>query len=311
MAWPYYLNVLLLAYRRRQPDKEWSPQTWKEVLKRVQQSHATAGHRPFWYDRTAAETLACALLDALAAANRKGKPTINHEDDVWMKYWGKCLRRRSSGLTQSEVRELESLCRVLHSTDQVIQRNESSSPTPRREDSEPNDKKNWLPGNADVYLCWYSQLRDLIQRKPELAGELRVCSLPGGGFAGDWYLGIVDGSVSLALGRSIISILCSKGEQYKRLVRGVGLPALLRFDSPEFIAWPGADGVSLQDIYRIHENTMSRAHIQGYDKCRSAIVAIARALAVTQNDTEQKCQDELKAIVDRLFGQLDVLRGKP
>ena len=73
----------------------------------------------------------------------------------------------------------------------------------------PEDDANLLPPDAGIYLCWYTQLRDLIMRHPQLATELEVCALPGGGFTGNWYLGILKGSVSLALGTSIIDILCS------------------------------------------------------------------------------------------------------
>ena len=263
--------------------------------------------RRFWYDHAASEEPLLALLDALAVANRTQKRPKSEEG--WRKCWDAWLKihslKRGKELSGREKQELEALREVLHSIYSVDK--DGRKGLPKR------DRVGMLPSDAGVYLCWYSQLRDLISRHPKLAGKLRVCSLPGGGFTGDWHLGIVQGSVSLALGTSIIDILCSKGEQHKRLARGVGLPVLPEFFADrkkKFMAWPGSHGIPLQAIYKIHQEAMSRAHIKGYDRCRSAIVAVARGLAPIENEgREDKGQAEINAI-GRLFGQIAVLRGK-
>jgi KaiC/GvpD/RAD55 family RecA-like ATPase len=79
------------------------------------------------------------------------------------------------------------------------------------------------------YICWYSQLRELIDCYPGLASKLKVFSLPGGGFTGDWRIALLKGSVSINLGNEVLKFLCSENEDYKRFVRGIGLPTKERF----------------------------------------------------------------------------------
>src|SRR5262249_45224816 len=82
-----------------------------------------------------------------------------------------------------------------------------------------------LPVDSAVCVCWYSQLCELLERAPDLATKLNVCGLPGRGFRGDWYLRVEPGSVSLRLGRSIVTNLVSAAEDYERCRAGLGLPA--------------------------------------------------------------------------------------
>ena len=103
------------------------------------------------------------------------------------------------------------------------------------------DYVTWTPAQArptlrptEIYILLASilfhdigrakQVRELIDRRPALATELDIRALPGGGFRGDWFIGIAHGSVSPALGRHIIEMLCRKEEDYRRFARGVGLP---------------------------------------------------------------------------------------
>jgi hypothetical protein len=177
-----------------------------------------------------------------------------------------------------------------------------------------------LVENADVYVCWYSQLRELIDRKPELASDLRVCALPGRGFRGDWYIGILRGSVSPLLGQEVIEKLCRLDEEHKRFSRGVGLPVSKRFLAPgsNYFAWPiGGESqrspaaVPLSRVFRIHGQAWLRSDIDQYKKIRSTLAAGAQQLAelsALASANEQEARDLVKKVVGaRMFRQILML----
>ena len=369
--WPYCSNVLLLAYRRN-----WlttlNPKSWKEVLTKArgtthEQLKAPSGlgiQRLFWYDRTASETLSCALLDALVceseqrdklraaeeklraaeeklrAAEEKlrvaeGKPRAVEEElraveelcndvkraslekDEAMNelnaVWSELLEQTE--LTDPQKENVEALCGLLH---------EMYAPDKYHSDEANRDakaildaEKQEMPTNAGIYLCWYSQLRDLIKREPRLAQELAVCALPGGGFTGDWFIGVVKGSVSLALGREIIRMLCSQEEDYKRFTHGVGLPVSESFykrNKAEFYAWSHAVDISLINIKGIYDDAHSRAEIRDYREFHTALSVIARQLAPPDlsrkpsEDEKNKAREDAILIVKRVFAQIQALK---
>jgi hypothetical protein len=177
-----------------------------------------------------------------------------------------------------------------------------------------------LVEDAAVYLCWYSQLRDLIARRPALAERLAVCPLPGGGFTGDWFVGIAEGSVSVGLGRNVLDLLCSREEEYKRFAQGVGLPTRTEFylasegskqTSPDFFSWPRGQAVRLRAILDIHLQALSREFIDHYTKFRSALAIVAFQLT-PMSGTHANRDLRIQAIesnVRRLPGQVRLLSG--
>jgi KaiC/GvpD/RAD55 family RecA-like ATPase len=293
----YYANVLLLAYRKgrgmgkmRSRKKTWAaiadmammpyPKEWKD---------AARVRKFFWFDRSASETLSCALLDALIgkklAIVRKGglSPTE--------------LLSMLEKAEKDAIPQLEALRKLFSYS--VL------SPQPEKDESE-SEKD--LPRDAGIYLCWYSQLRDLIDRAPELADRLAVCPLPGGGFRGDWFIGIAKGSVSPQLGLELLEVLCSKKEGYKRFAEGVGLPLQNEFyeKKQKAPAWPRAE-VTLAYVYEnIYKNAFSRSSIQKYAQFRSALSAICRQLTPLSGLKEGDRLD-MKNIVRTLRERIQIL----
>ena len=132
-----------------------------------------------------------------------------------------------------------------------------------------------LKENAAVYCCWYTQLRALIAEHPELSGELKVIPLPRLGFRGDWFWGVINGSVSLKLGEQLISIICEVSEEYKRFAKGIGLPTRRRFlEKEKLSAWPGIshEHCALNQILAIHKNALSRSAIPYYRSFRYILI---------------------------------------
>jgi len=306
--WPYYSNLLLLAYRKDHLAqghrfawlKSRRPPSWTAVLELAEHlcpnhsaneenhpNHSNDDSRPrinraFWIDRSAAETLTCLILDALHVAH--GLDGFKFLDG----------QRTPKGLT-AEDNEVRAVATLLSYTFQ--------SPVPNVELN---------PGDAGVYLCWYSQLRELIDRHPALAPHLDVCALPGRGFRGDWFAGIVRGSVSPDLGQRVIGTLCGLAEDRKRYERGVGLPARTLFYEKEFYAWPRSDHLTLADLKDIYLNASSRGDIADYHAIRSDIFEIVRQLVPLpgQGPSTYDVGKLLRQVdIGRLFAQVRSLRS--
>ena len=318
--WPYYANVLLLAYRCDGEHAEGlsdlsvsgargnDPQrrSWKhvaEAAKSIQEALGLA--RAFESDQSATETRACALLDALLAASNEGK-----RRNVKVILEGGSDRGDTGhldlGVTSEEARhEIEALVRLL-----------SASLGLRQDSDSLNDPRLFRRGqelapDSAVYLCWYSQLRDLIYRHRELAGKIRVCGLPGYGFTGDWYIGVSRGSVSVGLGMNVLSILCSEREDYKRFARGVGLPTRKVFLNAGFPAWLNSPD-SLDDVVAIHADAWSRSHVKHYKSLRPALYSACEELAWYSQaaDTGKAQNGELvTSTLEKLAKQLKSLHG--
>ena len=322
-AWPYYGNVLLIAYRKKWPTrsgpktvlrsrrrelfgsmkKEHKLKSWQSILKALTDFVPKNGKlspiaHPFWYDRSASETLSCMLLDALAVGHAKKKHTktddIRINDVVCLKNSGRTELYQQQ---KWELKAMASLLRMAEKSHAILK--QETQNIKGELDAGPNCQ---LPPNAAVYVCWYSQLRELIQRNPKLAKELMVCALPGRGFKGDWSVGVVKGSVSVALGKEVILQLCSKKEELKRYTQGVGLPVRRAFYEKDmkFFAWPNGIHVKLATVGDIHKNAYSRVDIDDYPAIRSRLWNMASQLTREWNPV----------IVDRIFRQCQMLRDR-
>lgn len=197
------------------------------------------------------------------------------------------------------INNLISLCTLLHNKKGNDKKNADSN-----HKQQEIEKK-----EVDIHICWYSQLRALIHNDNKLADKLNVVPLPGRGFKGDWYLGIVRGSVSTSLGKTVIEKLCNKSEEYKRFARGIGIPTLNEFYSAkknkkDYFAWPGASQeMTLNHVINIHRKAICRSYIPGYSKFRSVLYTIfMQILKIDPNDA--KIKEKVGIIVNRLPYQI-------
>ena len=178
-----------------------------------------------------------------------------------------------------------------------------------------------------IGLAWYTHIRELIDLMlsnynnsthtnlnciKDQIKSMRILSLPGGGFTGDWHLQVQRGSVSEALGNKIREQILNPIEDFKRFTEGVGLPswprhdskileigyeqkrksehlcnlektakerftALQRFGSEKMCnllkAWPGSS-VSLQDVLTLHRFAHRRSDIINYSLIRNELYAV-------------------------------------
>ena len=311
------------------------PESWRqirrlaEVLQHARGRAALAPPGPaFCFDQSARETLACALMDALVAGR--------YPDDV--RNIRSIAGNFPEGFDEKHFRDphrnlcgkfFDDLC---PNKEGVLGRIEEGQFT---EVCHLSDLFH-LPGSdaaqqydpvedAAVYLCWYSQLRDLIARRPALAERLAVCPLPGGGFTGDWFVGIARGSVSIGLGRKMLNLLCSREEEYKRFAQGVGLPTRTEFylpsaaekqrgqTSPEFFAWPRGQAVKVRKILDMHLQALSRSFIPSYTRFRSALATVAFQLTPMSGPypSDAVRRIVIKENVGRLPEQIRMLSGAP
>jgi KaiC/GvpD/RAD55 family RecA-like ATPase len=319
--WPYYANVLLLAYRCDgdparglsdlsvwgEPENGPQRRSWKHVAEAANSIQEALGlPRAFESDESATETRACALLDALLAASQMGTQREDIEIILEGGSAGGNAGRLDLSVTTERARpEIEALTKLLPPSSGVRFDSDSlNNPTFFRRRQE-------LTPDCAVYLCWYSQLRDLMYRHRELAGKIGVCRLPGYGFRGDWYIGVSRGSVSVGLGMNVLSILCSEREDYKRFARGVGLPTRKVFLDAGLPAWLNSPA-SLDDVLAIHADAWSRSRIKHYKSMRPALYSACEELGWYSQavDTGETQNGELATqTLERLAKQLKALHA--
>jgi hypothetical protein len=153
-----------------------------------------------------------------------------------------------------------------------------------------------LDPTSPMFVCWYTHLRQLIDNNPSLAPLLRIAPLPGRGFKGDWKLGLVRGSVSTHLGVNVIKMLCNRKEDFKRYVRGVGLPASSKiFESEDFSAWPSCSKMmTLKTIMEIHKNAHERSKIPKYLAFRTMLATLGEQLVYYDNEELKENKEAFK-----------------
>lgn len=304
---PYYANVLVFAYDTTRlqgfenivVDERGVPRvhSWGKLASTLSELPAP----PFRHDGSdggasdgvvdfgawSSETLACIFIDAVLSG--RGEPgTVAADVANDSPFDAKKLRSFDTGrgevalkllLTESHgsedgaLTELLGLCSVFKMSS-------------RYGKLPPQPGATVLSPTAAAFVCWYSQLRELLNDNPQLERRINVAALPGWGFRGDWFVGIADGSVSQALGMDVLRILCSDREEYKRFVRGVGLPVRRRYltdPASDFLAWPGSS-LKLKDMLRIHQCARTRSCIRGYQEFRFALGTLGRQLAFLSGD---------------------------
>jgi len=273
--WPYYANVLLLAYRTDLVPKDAALGSWVDIrnIATCLETSTDVKHA-FWYDRHAAETLSCAFLDAALGQKGPKQPSIS---DVL-----KAIDEKENGAQVNALAELTSPLGALREVPQIQ-----------------SHRYEVLNPDSAIYLCWYSQLRELIARRPDLSDKLKVVGLPGGGFTGDWYIGVAKGSVSPSIGRVVLKKLCSRAEGYRRFLCGVGLPVRKpKTADPESVAaWYPRSDTTLANILEIYGNAKSRAKLYEIGGVRTAILYAAQQLKYENaKDCVQDIIDELKEV---------------
>jgi KaiC/GvpD/RAD55 family RecA-like ATPase len=324
----YYNNVLLLAVNRNFSDqidiikselishgKMWNISTW-QGLEEILEIAGAIQKRNFNlidFSPEITETQVCILLDAFSQVypgNQLGDLFFNlitsGTDPNYVIPAAKKLIQTLMSLKNA----MKTSPKVLHWTelspsikrelDIMLGRTKDKVGMMNREDYLSHDKlktKGLIPESL-FYICWYSELRMMLFKHPELAPKIEVFSLPGGGFKGDWSLAILKGSVSETLGDAVIKMLCDRKEDFKRYLQGIGLPTenSVFTDKTSFMAWPGSmEHVKLSDIFRIHKDALRRSELDGYLNLRLALSALFRELILMKSERDIKT-----GIVDRL-----------
>jgi KaiC/GvpD/RAD55 family RecA-like ATPase len=309
VAVPYYSNVLLVAYRYDlipglgKDLEEGRGETWSVLADAVERKLKEPNIWGFECGAWSGETLACVVLDLLLSSARSSDATSVRK--LLAPPWG-------AGQLKDLSQEFTALARLFRHSVRLDHRlcagASQAGPIPLGEKGgkirapdvsclpsgrklTPEALKNEIATysqklvcNSAVYLGWYSQLRELIDEHPELGPKLKVIALPGGGIRGDWYLGVVKGSVSVKLGLNIIEILTNKNEDNRRFIRGVGLPVFGSVadvgpkGSQPSMAWYRGR-VPLSDVLKIHKEARSRSHFSDYQDIRETLAAIGEQIA--------------------------------
>jgi KaiC/GvpD/RAD55 family RecA-like ATPase len=262
---PYYDNVLVLVYNseyntyKKESNKlthkekieinKWKFIDWNELKNKITElKKEYPGKIGIDLKTNVDETLSCLLLDTIFASVKESKLKVPKSDILLDDLINKLLKSKYG--SKILLKNMSALSRIIKMSKKTF----SWSGGEINEDNvsvkfKNKIKEEELLPDSIFYICWYSELRELIENHPPLASQLYVYSLPGGGFTGDWRISLMKGSVSVNLGYDVLKILCSEEEDYKRFVMGVGLPSNGRFykgqnlkknvDS-KFLAWPNS-----------------------------------------------------------------------
>ena len=270
---PYYSNVLVLATNCEVDCLD--TQGGRDSGSRVSYDKLLAmceGDDDFYFDFNgrSRETMACLLLDYYHTTMENELP-LNAAPDDFHKL------KLDAG---------SSFVRLLLSSSHARQKAEASvkcgTAGGQRGDDENFETRfrNWhlrrsTRGKFAVVL-WYSELRIL----EEIAGvhfdNLTVHSLPGGGFTGDWFLGILQSSVSVTLAEQVIGIMTKQEHEFFRLHDGVGLPFRDEFygsgtgkvDRSVFPGLHYTNKLTLKTFADIHRQARSRLDYPRYQDIR-------------------------------------------
>ena len=297
-------NVLVMAYRTDWlGSSDFSLMTnWQAIANKINSCcNEEAFGTMLCIDHSAPETLACLVLGCLlrgGAFNPKSK------------------KQRSTNLFLEESRK-KGICRELSALRALILSplGKHHGNFKRRTQTLTEFRNVKLAPDSAVYVCWYSQLRDLLNNYPELATQLNVCSLPGGGFRGDWYLRVDPGSVSVSLGKSIVEELVSQGEDFERFQVGLSLPVNKSIWESDLLAWPGASAtVTMTQMHKIWIGAKRRSSIKKYvyfNRLLSGIgETVFRMHPPTSNGAGDEFSEHVSGIISRLQNLVTSLHPK-
>jgi len=299
---PYYHNVLLLAY-----DIDFFsdgvPSSWDGILRKVGEDSEEFNDLVY-FKKGPSETLSCLLIDALIAGlSQKNINGFKKEQvlEAICGSLGTSTDVKSIDLAAKELFALRKLLRFSSNAESWIKGNSVNS-----------IESDEMLSRAKLFVCWYSELRDILSVNPELASKIGFCALPGKGFKGDFHIGILEGSVNYSLGLRVLDKLCSEQEDYKRFIKGIGIPSKLRFNakpdngkqsfSQSFKAWPNASKeFTMQELYKIHDEASSRKEISNYQQINQALAVLFLELIRIDKDNDSEIMASINAdILDKI-----------
>jgi|GEM_PF-2205138 len=350
-TFPYYDNVLFIAYNNEllgddanELSKKSTVESWKEIKSIIDKCKKDENNtaQPIGMCLKTNQTIACVFIDVLIKYIKNYK---NKKDDVVLGLFPKIIEKKelefvneiiAFGKVFSPFMEKNVVIKEAGTTIPKGGQTDSGSSTNRGDNKKRElEYKTQLDTNTLFYVCWYSELRELLKREPDLADKLDVVALPGGGFKGDWQVGMLKGSVSSKLGINIIKTLCSKTEDYKRFFLGVGMPTNERFrNKNSYSAWPNSDiniklkkqeiikteGVEkakkirsqLDYLYYIHEHANERSKIKDYRQNKDVFMSLFNELMNIIDEDEKTLQKHIvKKIIVPLKNSLRNMDGKP
>ena len=339
---PYYDNVLVLVYNlqtdltseEKKKLNNWTFNSWKNLIEKIEELKNEGEQKEIKVDfkSSVEETLSCLLLDAIFASIKESGMKYDKNLDIYLDEQIRELLSWENGRNLL-LENMNALSEIIRKSDKsyswrgrkIKDGEEEKDKKQKGEKTDIEEKEQFLE-DSTFYICWYSELRELIKSYPYLASQLFVYSLPGGGFTGDWRIALMKGSVSVNLGFDVLKLLCAEEEDYKRFVMGVGLPTNSRFYKGQnfkenvkskFLAWPNSrlifddqnenlDRKILNDIkanlngteisyndipqifklYYIHEQANRRSKIKNYKAIRHALVILFKQL-IQLDDKEE------------------------
>lgn len=147
---------------------------------------------------------------------------------------------------------------------------------------------------AVFWISWYSDFIRMIKDKKT---EIGFASLPNGGISGEWYLGVVEGSVSPLVGVEAVKYISSIELDREKFKHYIGMPSRKKFlDSDVFFPWKKSP--SFSGLIGIFRESKSRSQIKNYLSFRGDLEIIFRKIMTPKVDS----QNDIKKYLEELKG---------
>ena len=280
---PYYKNVLLLALNGDILEST-SPSSWSDLAKL----------NGLLFTDNAKETIICSFFDSLYVSGFKPGEIILSDYGEFIDYLEKFCQSEN---TKKEIHAMVKTYRKSREWRQHSRMHDESA------------KNNSSTAISTGWIGWYTEIVDYVETRRGSSHELKVFSLPGNGFQGDWSLGVLKGSASLQLGKEAVNLICSKKEQNRRYFSGVGLPSYIdeRNGIPQvtqtFNVTETCADLDLSKILSIHKEAHKRSSFPNYVEMRVFVYHLIQDLAKISKEEDYngpKFAERLKQFIEQL-----------
>lgn len=288
VAVPYYLNFGVLCYRSDLIPR--LPNSWEGIQSLT---HRILGDAevPNDIDRAFAvpfglrESLNCLLLEMLAADegvlrngclaetlnSAKGRNSCRCFAELFLQRPGRCNQEVEAFCGGAEM--ASGGARYVHS-----------------------------PRGALVWRHWFSTIPQLYADHPDLKGRVSIAPLPGTvSVSGEWYLGMVEGSLAQEVGKCMIEQLTSEAQALARMELGVGLPTYIEHYAKAPVIPFGMHIIDSDLIQSLCTTPIQRSRVGCYSRISRTLSGFLSAIATLGRQFEGKGEKSYRTRVESLI----------
>lgn len=326
-AVPYYENISLLTYRRKELESlldeigqeltldavttNWGEladlcDAWEERHNKVEGHKETDSCNCLFFEfpRTTSENYNCLFFEILSSIQQK--PSKGGQCDLrdWL--------RSDEAMEASEI--YRRLCRRAYRADLIHQAALQWSHIDKGPQS--HDSKNYIEVNqqAIVWRHWYSTLNQMMSGLSlEERGGINVVPLPNGiTMAGEWYLGIPAYSAAPDVGLEIIKLLTNQTAELERMRSGIGLPTRSNFYEVKTGNFTGISpyfSMESKALQTLVSNAFRRSDFDCYSQFSHILSYYLQRIIEIPDRDKKEIRTKIKNIFDSMEARMEFIRS--